>query len=72
MSEKYWENNSNSWIFVSHSHHDLEKVRKIRNYLEMHGANPLLFFLKCLNDDDARLPELINDEILARNWFVLC
>jgi hypothetical protein len=65
-------NKTNSWIFVSHSHHDIEKVRQIRNYLEQHGANPLLFFLKCLNDDDARLPELINDEILARNFFVLC
>jgi hypothetical protein len=66
------EQHSNAWIFISHSHRDLEKVRQIRNYLEKQGANPLLFFLKCLNDDDARLPELINDEILVRNWFVLC
>ena len=64
--------NSGAWIFVSHSHRDLEKVREIRNYLEMKGANPLLFFLKCLSDDDARLPELITDEIKARNFFVLC
>ena len=66
------EKQSSAWIFVSHSHRDLEKVRQIRNYLEKHGANPLLFFLKCLSDDDARLPELISDEIIARNWFVLC
>lgn len=63
---------SGAWVFVSHSHRDLEQVREIRNELEKRGHNPLLFFLKCLNDDDARLPELIRDEIKARNWFVLC
>lgn len=61
-----------AWVFVSHSHRDLEKVREIRNYLESKGRNPLLFFLKCLSDDDARLPELIRDEIEARDWFILC
>ncbi len=66
------EQRSGAWIFVSHSHHDQEKVRKIRNYLEDRGHNPLLFFLKCLDDDDARLPKLIRDEIRSRNWFVLC
>ena len=60
------------WIFVSHSHRDLNKVRKIRDYLEQQGGNPLLFYLKCLNDDDLRLPELISEEIKARDWFVLC
>lgn len=65
-------NSPGSWIFISHSHRDLKKVRQIRNYLELKGANPLLFFLKCLEEDDARLPELIKDEISARNWFVLC
>lgn len=63
---------NHSWIFVSHSHQDIEKVRQIRNYLEKHGANPLLFYLKCLDDEDARLPQLIQDEILSRNFFVLC
>jgi hypothetical protein len=63
---------SGAWVFVSHSHRDLEKVREIRNYLESKGRNPLLFFLKCLGDDDARLPELIRDEIEARDWFILC
>lgn len=61
-----------AWIFISHSHRDLEKVREIRNELERRGHNPLLFFLKCLSDDDARLPELIRDEIKAREWFILC
>ncbi len=63
---------SGAWVFVSHSHHDLEKVREIRNALEKRGHKPLLFFLKCLENDDARLPELIRDEIRAREWFVLC
>ena len=48
-----------AWIFLSHSHHDLEKVRHIRNELERRGHHPLLFFRKCLEDDDARLPGLI-------------
>lgn len=72
MSKEYGKTKTNAWIFVSHSHRDLEKVRQIRNYLEKHCANPLLFFLKCLSDDDALLPQLISDEISARNWFVLC
>ncbi len=63
---------SGAWIFVSHSHRDLEKVRHIRNELERRGHNPLLFFLKCLEDDDARLPELIREEIKVREWFILC
>ncbi len=63
---------SGAWIFVSHSHRDLEKVRQIRNELERRGHNPLLFFLKSMEDDDARLPELIRDEIKAREWFILC
>ena len=63
---------SGAWIFVSHSHRDLEKVRQIRNELEKRGHNPLLFFLKCLEDSDARLPELIREEIKAREWFILC
>jgi len=54
------------------SHRDLAKVRPIRNELERRGHNPLLFFLKCLEADDARLPELIRDEIKARTYFVLC
>ena len=59
------------WIFVSHSHKDLEKVRRIRNALEARGHNPLLFFLKCL-DDQSELPNLIRREIEARSWFILC
>jgi TIR domain len=60
-----------AWIFLSHSHKDLEKVREIRNALEAKGQNPLMFFLKCL-DDDSELDDLIRREIEARTWFVLC
>ena len=57
---------SGAWIFLSHSHLDLEKVRYIRNQLELRGHNPLIFFLKCLEDDNALLPDLIRQEISAR------
>ena len=50
----------------------MEKVRRIRNDFERRGHNPLPFFLKCQEADDARLPELIRDEIKARTFFVLC
>ena len=45
---------------------------RLRYELERHGHNPLLFFLKCLDADDARLPELSRDEIRACEWFILC
>ena len=60
-----------AWVFLSHSHLDLEKVRHIRNALEAKGHNPLMFFLKCL-DDDSGIDDLIRREIEARTWFVLC
>ncbi len=61
-----------AWVFVSHSHHDFEKVRAIRNAFEAEGHRPLLFYLKCLEDDSAQLPELLEKEIAARNFFLLC
>lgn len=61
-----------AWIFVSHSNKDLKKVREIRDFLEREGHKPLLFYLRCLETDNARLPQLIKDEIEARTWFVLC
>ncbi|MFX1481198.1 MAG: toll/interleukin-1 receptor domain-containing protein [Promethearchaeota archaeon] len=60
-----------AWIFLSHSHKDLEKVRAVRNELEQKGHNPLMFFLKCLNDN-SELDDLIEREIEARTWFLLC
>lgn len=61
-----------AWIFLSHSHKDLDKVRHIRDELERKGHNPLIFFLKCLEDDGSELPDLLRREIGARTWFVLC
>lgn len=61
-----------AWVFVSHCHRDFDKVREIRNALEADGHKPLLFYLKCLEDDSAQLPELLEKEIAARNFFLLC
>ena len=33
------------YIFVSHSHRDIDKVRLVRNYLEEKGAEPIMCFL---------------------------
>ena len=57
------------YIFLSHSHSDIDKVRRIRNLLEEEGFEPLCFYLKCLNDD-SEIEELIKREIDAREWFV--
>jgi hypothetical protein len=48
----------------------MEKVRRIRNELERRGQNPHLFFLKCLEADDARLPELIRGEIKTKTFLL--
>jgi hypothetical protein len=60
-----------AWIFLSHSHHDYDKVALVRNYLEQQEHHPLMFFLKCLNDDQ-EVDGLIRREIAARSWFVFC
>jgi hypothetical protein len=60
-----------AWIFLSHSHRDIEQVRWVRNLLEDRGHNPLMFFLKGI-DDDSELDYLIRREIEARDWFLLC
>lgn len=57
------------YIFLSHSHNDIDKVRTIRNDLERDGFEPLCFYLKCLNDD-SEIEDLIKREIDAREWFV--
>ena len=59
------------YIFVSHSHKDLDGVRVIRNYLESLGAEPILFFLKSQNDK-RKITKLIEEEIDARIWFIYC
>ena len=60
-----------AWIFMSHSHQDYAKVRALRNELETQGHHPLMFFLKCLNDD-SQVDSLVRREIEAREWFLLC
>ena len=60
-----------AWIFLSHSHKDVSEVRAVRDALERKGHNPLMFFLKCL-DDDSEVDDLIRREISARNIFILC
>lgn len=66
-------NNSNNviWLFLSHSNKDHEKVIKVRNLLEKNSFIPLMFFLKCLNDDD-EIDDLIKREIGSRGRFILC
>lgn len=59
------------YVFISHSHKDIEKVRIIRNFLEKLNSEPLLFFLKSLTDED-EITELIKKEIDARIWFIHC
>ena len=64
-------NNNEIWVFLSHSHEDYEKVRKVRNLLEDVQMRPIMFFLKCLNDHD-EIDSLIKREIDCRTRFILC
>jgi hypothetical protein len=59
-------------VFISHSHKDIEKIRKIRDILETLGCEPLMFYLKCLDDDNSELEDFIMREISARNIFLYC
>lgn len=62
------------YVFLSHSHLDYEKVRKVRDLLEEEGFRPLMFFLKCLEKDEYKdlTEKLITEEIDSRQRFVLC
>lgn len=62
---------SNAWVFLSHSNKDFDQIIRVRNRLEELDYRPLLFFLKCL-DDDKEIFELIKREIRARDRFILC
>lgn len=59
------------WVFLSHSHKDYEKVSLVRNLLEEKGFRPIMFYLKCL-DDDSEIDNLIKREIDCRAYFILC
>ena len=63
--------NNEIWVFLSHSNKDYEKVVKVRDLLEKNSFRPLMFFLKCLNDDD-EIDDLIKREIDSRGRFILC
>lgn len=59
------------WVFLSHSHKDYEKVSLLRNLLENEGYRPIMFYLKCL-DDNSEIDNLIKREIDCRAFFILC
>lgn len=71
---EHWEKKANGWVFLSHSSADYEDVKIVRNYLEESGFSALMFYLKCLEDEDKReeAQKLIEWEIEKRNIFVLC
>lgn len=58
------------FLFISHSHKDMDKIRELRNRLEEEGYEPLCFYLKCLDDSPNELDDLIKREIDARQWFL--
>ena len=59
------------WISLSHSNKDFAKVGLIRNYLEERFCRPLMFYLKCLSNDD-EIDDLIKREIDCRTRFIIC
>ena len=63
---------SRKTVFLSHSSKDIDKVRQIRDILEALDYEPLLFYLKCLDDDNENLETFIKKEIKARNIFIYC
>lgn len=56
-------------IFLSHSHKDIEKVRKIRDLFELLGCEPLIFYLKCLDNDDDHLQDFIKKKLKHEIFF---
>lgn len=62
------------YVFISHSHKDIRIVREIRNLFEENGFEPILFYLKCMDQDltenTALLRDLIYREIDARELFL--
>lgn len=63
--------NEGFWVFVSHSTKDFERVRLVRNALEDSGFRPILFYLKCL-ENETEVNDLLKREIDARKRFILC
>ena len=59
-------------IFLSHSHKDIDKVRKVRDLLETLNCEPIAFFLACMDENHGELEDLLKREIDARHVFVYC
>lgn len=66
--------NGNIYVFLSHSHHDYDKVSRLRNILEEEGFKPLMFFLKAFDNPKYKhlLEPIIKEEIDQRDRFILC
>lgn len=60
-----------SWVFLSHSNEDYERVTFVRNTLEKYHKRPIMFFLKCMTNKK-ELDPLLKREIDAREEFILC
>lgn len=71
FDEKTMKEEKEIWIFLSHSSKDFSKVRLIRNYLEERSCRPLMFYLKCLSNED-EIDDLIKREIDCRTRFIIC
>ena len=63
-----------SWVFLSHSNEDYDKVAVLRDMLEEQKKRPIMFYLKCMENPVYRkeLERLLKREIDAREQFILC
>ena len=63
-----------SWVFLSHSNEDYDKVAVLRDMLEEQKKRPIMFYLKCMENPVYRkeLEGLLKREIDAREQFILC
>ena len=66
--------NENTYVFLSHSHYDFDKVCRLRNLLEAEGFKPLMFFLKAFENPkfEPMLKPILKEEIDKRERFILC
>ena len=66
--------NDNTYVFLSHSHYDFDKVCRLRNLLEAEGFKPLMFFLKAFEkpEYEPMLKPILMEEIDQRDRFILC
>lgn len=64
----------NTYVFLSHSHYDFDKVCRLRNLLEDEGFKPLMFFLKAFENPkfEPMLKPILKEEIDKRDLFILC